>query len=123
MTEEIKSDVPRFVGDRARVKTFPLEWPVEYAGKVYHTISIRRLVEREVVDFLKKISATESVTWKWPVFIDDAGDPVPDVVIDALDADDYSALEKDLLDFLPRRFRVDPEPDSAQVNGEAIASS
>jgi hypothetical protein len=104
MTEEQKS-APRFVGGAARVKTVPLAWPVEYDGKVYDEITIKRLTAREVADFSEKLEKEKNGALRWPVFVDGEGAPIPDVVLDAIDDDDNLEIQKALIDFLPRRFR------------------
>lgn len=111
MTEENKP-APQFVGGKSRVKTVSLEWPVEYDGKVYDAISIKRLTAGEVADFEKKLAAVPGGELRWPIFVDAVGVTIPDAVMDALDDDDNLELQKEMIDFLPRRYR----PERAVAN-------
>jgi len=108
-----EKQAPNYVGGKPRIATVPLEWPVEYGGKVYGAITIKRLTTREVAEFMEKLEATEDGRLRWPIFIDGDGVAVPDVVLDALDDDDNMSLQKVLLDFLPRRFRGKPEAEES----------
>jgi hypothetical protein len=79
-----------------------LEWPLEFGGKVYDSIIVRRPTASEVRVFHEQTEA-----WK-------SGDPVPrlplyDVpseVIEALDDDDDLRLGEVVQRFLPQRFRA-----------------
>lgn len=119
---ESENSAPRFVGERPRVKTVPLEWPVEFAGKTYSALAIARLTAGEVADFQKSIAALPPDTpISFPVYRDADGGALPDGLLDALDADDRDALDKAALDFLPRRFRGAEANASAPEAGEPTA--
>ena len=94
---------PKFVGDRPRFRTVPLEWPVEYDGKTYSEVSVRRMTAGEVMNFIEQ--ATNGGSPRLPIF------DVPPEVIDALDADDADNVNKAVNDFLPRALRQADEPD------------
>lgn len=86
---------PRFVGDRRRDVVVPLEWPIEYDGKIYSEIRVRRMTGAEVAAFVNS---------------DDGDLPMveaPKVVIDSLDADDAMAINKAITDFLPQSLRAE----------------
>lgn len=104
-----KQGAPRFVGSRVRQTSVLLEWPVEYAGKTYDSIGIKRLTAKEVSDFTARLDQEKVGALRWPVFVDSDGASIPDAVMDALDDDDNLALQKVMLDFLPRRFRPETE--------------
>jgi hypothetical protein len=96
------STAPRFVGEGLRSEVVKLDWPLEFAGKVYDAITVRRPTAGEVRTFHEQAEA-----WK-------SGDPIPrlplyDVppeVIEALDDDDDLRLGEVVQRFLPQRFRA-----------------
>lgn len=125
--ENTKSDAentkpaPRFLGDRPRFKTYKLEWPLEYAGKIYEEIHLVRLSSGEVEAFIEKLTGSGEAKVAWPIFRDAEGALVPDGLMDALDADDRDALGKAQLDFLPRRFLGAATSDSPPAAGATTA--
>jgi hypothetical protein len=128
MTDQAESaapETPKFINGATRAKSIPLVAPLAYAGKEYRTITLVRLTAGEVARFLKEIETASkddpNASIRFPIFRDDAGSPVPDIVLDALDDDDKFALDEAATDFLPRRFRGATEPDSARSNGGNIA--
>lgn len=126
MTDEATASAPAtlaFAGDRPRVKTMNLDWPVSYAGKTYATISIKRLTAADVAAFIEKLGGGK---FRFPIFVDDEGALVPDAVMDGLDDDDAMVLDKASLDFLPRRFREAPDKsktESLLPTGDSTAPS
>ena len=94
----------------------PLEWPVEWNGRTYESVTLRRLTVAEVAAFVESLKdLPEGAKIRWPIFCDENGAPMPPEVMDALDADDSDALDKAALDFLPRRFRGEPEAGAAST--------
>ena len=90
----------RIVSDsRSREKVVPLDWPVEFGGKVYDHLTIKRLSGRDLMEFRR--GASEE-TADEDMFARMAG--VPRQVIDALDADDFVGVAETCTDFLPRRL-------------------
>jgi hypothetical protein len=85
---------PRFASDRVRSAIVTLEWPIEFGGATYETITVRRMTGAEVSAWAS--SAGEA---NLPMF------DCPQEVVDALDADDAEAVSKAVIDFLPRRMR------------------
>ncbi len=83
-----------------------LEWPLEYDGREYREITIKRLTAQEVKDLADALRALPEGTPppRWPIFVDAEGAPIPEEVLDALDPDDDTMLQEAALDFLPRRF-------------------
>jgi hypothetical protein len=105
------TDTPAHItGDRPRAKTVPLEWPVEYAGKVYDAVTLVRLTAGDVIKFSRELETAlkndPDAPVRFPIFKDDSGAPIPDEVLDALDDDDRMTLDEAAVDFLPRRFRA-----------------
>jgi hypothetical protein len=86
---------PSFVGGKVRSKIIPLEWPLEYGGKTYDSVTVRRMSATEVSQFFND----ESDTKRLPMF------DCPHEVIDALDADDSEVVSQAVIDFLPRRMQ------------------
>lgn len=101
---------PVFIGNgRARSKVVSLESPVEYDGREYRAITIVRLNAKEVEDMLAAINRGEPA--RFPIFRDENGALVPEIVLDALDDDDSLTLDEAAADFIPKRFK--PKDDGA----------
>lgn len=85
---------------KVRSKEVPLEWPVQYDGKVYDNLVVRRPFGsdfRRMADFdpdkAEELQLASMLT------------EVPIEVIEALDADDYMELQEIVKDFLPRKLK------------------
>jgi hypothetical protein len=93
---------PRLVldQDRSRVRTVHLEWPVEYDGRRFDEIIVRRMIGAEVTRLSDLITSQFDDSDLFALVCD-----TPAVVIRALDQDDWLAVREAVLDFLPRRFR------------------
>lgn len=103
-----------YLGDKPRVVDFPLAWPLQVDGVEFRSITVKRLTTREVgvfVDQIRGKAAGERV--RFPIFVDAAGQPIPDAVWDALDPDDTDALTEVADRFLPARFRDGRETDAS----------
>ena len=85
----------KFVPGKSRDRVVPLEYPVEFAGKTYDSITVRRMTGNEVAEFVANSADVKTL----PMF------DCPKEVIDALDADDSETLMTAVLDFLPRALR------------------
>jgi hypothetical protein len=107
MSEDVVMRGPRFVGAKARTMRIDFEWPIEFNGRVEDHVNLRRLTAGEVAEWMKEISSQvqSGLSLAWPVLRDDDDLPIPAGLTDALDADDFDAVNKAVLDFLPRRFR------------------
>jgi hypothetical protein len=104
--------IPKYIDNgRPRFRTVPLEWPVEFEGKVYSEVTVRRMTASEVGEFIDAIRTDGSKAFL-PMF------DVPQAVIDALDDDDGVEVNKAVQDFLPRRLREANEEQLAQPTGE-----
>lgn len=99
---------PVFEGGPPRIKSVSLRYPVRYDGKLYDAVTVRRLTVAETAAFESRVAtqlkADPASRVRWPVYYDSAGNPLPDVVIDALDADDKWEVDKIVADFLPRAW-------------------
>jgi len=111
--DQVAGDVPAAVKPKAkhtreRSGTFTLEYPVEYDGKVYTTITVSRLTGTQLQAFFDD----ERKDKRLPIF------DVPDEVLAELDADDDLKLQAFAAPFLPRLLSGDqakkslPSPDS-----------
>lgn len=103
MAEEKETQAPaekpvaKFVAGRAREKTIPLEWPIEYGGKVYDSVTVRRCTGTEVSDYVMSRASGDDALFP--------GISCPIAVYEALDADDLEQVDLVVKDFLPRSFR------------------
>lgn len=88
---------PKLLGDRSR--TIDLDYPVEFDGKTYERITVRRMTGIEVRDFIAAVSSVGERA-RLPMF------DVPFEVIEALDDDDAAKLDEAVFDFLPNRLRT-----------------
>lgn len=94
---------PRFVGDKPRSKVVPLDWPIEYDGKTYDSVTVSRLTAAQVAAFYERLRETVKqgdAPARFSMF------DVPDVVLDALDDDDAVQINEVVERFLPRGFRA-----------------
>lgn len=107
---------PKLLGNRSR--TVPLQYPVEFDGKVYDSITVRRMTGSEVAEYISAMSVdiSEGTDRAWMPMFD-----VPREVYEALDDDDLQEVDKAVLDFLPRRLR--PAGRQTPENGEGTSPS
>jgi hypothetical protein len=108
---------PKFISGRPRFKVVTLEEPLEYDGREYREIHLVKLTAKEVADWIETLEANGS--GRFPIFRDADKAPIPDAVLDGLDADDREEVDKAAVDFLPRRFRGVTASASAPADGEA----
>lgn len=85
-------------GDRRRSEIVQLEWPVEFDGRVYRAIQIRRMSAAEVDAFVEEARVNAGAA-RLPMF------SCPHEVIDGLDPDDAARVNETVLRFLPRALR------------------
>lgn len=101
----------RIVTDKTTSKIVPLEWPVEFDGKVYHQIRVHRVTGKEMRDFMEKVRAgADNVL---PPMVD-----CPLEVWEALDADDQFAIDQAAAEFMPRRLK-DLQQAAAALDADA----
>jgi len=89
---------PRFVGDN-RSEVVSLDFPLEYDGKVYSTVTVRRMTGEEIRQFLDDLLDNDGGRVRFPMF------DAPDAVMNALDPDDADKVDEVVERFLPRRLR------------------
>ena len=96
--EAAPAPAARIVTDKITSRIVPLEWPVEFDGRVYHQIRVHRVTGKEMRDFMEKIRAgADNVL---PPMVD-----CPIEVWEALDADDQFAIDQAAAEFMPRRLK------------------
>ncbi len=105
------SSTAEFVDPDSRRGFVDLDYPMTIAGRTYSRIYLRRMSVAEVSAFVETIRDKQDATTvvRWPVTFDEAGAPIPDVLLAELDDDDAFKLDEKLQDFLPRRFRTGPD--------------
>lgn len=125
MTDIVSTPAPtvQFVAAARRAKTIPLQWPIEYDGKRYDKIVIRRLSAKQVADLIESAKDTPEGEIRLPLFSDTDGNVLPSALLDELDDDDSATLNEVALDFFPRRFLPKKEPDSTPVTGGSTGPS
>ena len=118
---EDKPAPPKFVeriGGAKRSETVTLEWPVEYDGKVWTEIEVRRMTASHIRDFYESLGDEDSKPARFPMF------DAPDVVMDALDVDDEMKVQEVAQRFLPRRVTGAKEASGPTLEpGEAMSPS
>jgi len=116
-----------FIDQAKRVRRFDLQWPIDHDGKLIDHVNLRRLTHGDVAAFMAYIDETRktnpNVEVRFPIFVDDAGELIPDAIFNSLDADDAAALTEAGLDFLPLAFRGVQAPDSALSTGSSTDQS
>jgi hypothetical protein len=80
-------------------KLVPLEWPIEFDGKVYDQIRVHRVSGKQVRDFLEALRTSEADIL--PPMID-----CPMEVWNALDADDQETVDLAAMEFTPKRLKA-----------------
>ena len=109
----------RPVFDRPTTKRVDLDWPFMLGDVRVDHVNIRHLTAGDVEDFLKRADAEGAETMRFPVVVDDEGLVVANEIMKALHDDDALRIEKESLDFLPRRFRTVPDDVSTPAPGGA----
>jgi len=110
--EQSQAPVAKIVSTRERERKIPLEFEVEYDGKTYTEVTVRRVTGKEIEDYMEVLaSSKERIV---PPMID-----CPLAVYEAMDDDDRFAIDTAMRDFLPRRLRVAAESGSVPHSGES----
>ena len=119
-------DAPRFVGGRLREMTHRLDFPVEFRGKLYEAITLRRPNAAEVGLWFERLAAATAIdpnaSLHFPIFLDDTGQPVPVEVLDFLDGEDDERIMEASADFLPPRLRRMQEAAAALARSAGAAT-
>lgn len=107
---------PVFLNAAARRRCVKLQWPLEYEGKIFDEVILRRLSSEEVAEWIASDGKNGL-----PIYVDADGAPIPRAIIDALDDDDMFEVDKVVRDFFPLRFLGSQDDASAPGAGENIA--
>ncbi|GJE00022.1 phage tail assembly protein [Methylobacterium isbiliense] len=94
----------RIVGGPPRSRVVLLTWPIEFEGRVISEVTVRRMSAAEVRAFVDAVTEGEANP-PLPMFEDADGRPIPAAVLDAMDNDDFDALDRVSADFLPAALR------------------
>lgn len=90
--------VARIVTNLPREKEVTLTYPVEFDGRLYETIQIRRITGSQVADYMDRLQQGERIM---PPVVE-----CPVEVYEAMDADDQDMVDEAAMDFLPRRLKA-----------------
>jgi len=103
MTEEtdIRKEA-RIISPKERSADISLEWPVEFDGKLYESVTVRRVSGKDVDDFIRASAALQEGERQPQLPVLD----FPREVYDEMDDDDRLRVEEALLPFLPRRLML-----------------
>ncbi len=91
--------VARIVNPAGRSKLVPLQFPVEFDGKVWDSIEIRRCTGGEMRDYFEAMA--EAGCFVMPPVIQ-----CPIEVWEAMDADDQYIVDEEAQAFMPRRLKA-----------------
>lgn len=91
--------VARIVNMEGRSKEVPLQYPVEFDGKIWDSIEVRRCTGAEIKSYFEQMTSGEAFTLP-PVI------QCPIAVWEALDADDQFAVDEVAQAFMPRRLKA-----------------
>lgn len=90
--------VAKIVTNLPREKVVTLTYPVEFDGRLYESITIRRITGGEVAGYMDRLQQGERIM---PPVVD-----CPVDVYEAMDADDQDLVDEAAMDFLPRRLKA-----------------
>lgn len=98
--EEGASAPPRakIISPKERSKLVPLEFPVEFDGKVWSEVEVTRINATELEEYIGAVRRGEA---RMPPTV-----RCPVEVWEAMDADDQDAVDEAAMDFTPRRLRA-----------------
>ena len=122
VVEQTAPAAPKFAAGKLRSETVPLEWPIEYDGKTYATVTVSRPTIAELDEWRDRIAGMKDAGQdvskeRLPMF------DAPTPVLEALDPDDEDRVSEVAGRFLPRRFRDDTSTEPAPSNGSSMPSS
>lgn len=91
--------VARIVNPAGRSKVVPLQFPIEFDGKIWDSIEIRRCTGKEVQDYFEAMG--NSAEFVLPPVVQ-----CPLAVWHAMDADDQYLVDEEAQAFMPRRLKA-----------------
>jgi hypothetical protein len=97
--EPVPVPIAKVIYSGEHEKRVPLEWPIDFDGKVYDDIRVHRVSGKEVRDYLEALRTSEADIL--PPMID-----CPIEVWNALDADDQQAVDVAATEFTPKRLKA-----------------
>ena len=106
--------VARINSPKERERLVPIEYPVEFDGKLYTEIRIRRITGKELEDYFETLGNGKA--FQIPPVVD-----CPVEVWDAMDADNQDAVDAVARAFMPRRLKAAAK--LLGVPGEASSDS
>ena len=142
-SEAVATPQPAFAPGKPRSEDVPLEWPIDYQGKHYAKLTVRRVSTAQIADYAAQLIAKDPEAILGNV-IDEDGEVVPLAVMQFLDDDDDKVVGEVISRFLPRVMRetdestsdtsttsspsqhpnsAPPSPGSSPSNGDASATS
>lgn len=92
--------VARIVNPAGRSKMVPLQFPVEFDGKIWDSVEIRRCTGTEIKKYMEQMANREETFTLPPVVI------CPVAVWEAMDADDQLTIDEESQAFMPRRLKA-----------------
>lgn len=98
-TDQPAAPAARIVTEKLMSRIIPLEWPVEFDGKVYYQIRVHRVTGKEMRDFLDVLRS--GTGGAMPPMVD-----CPVEVWEALDADDQQTIDEAAGEFMPKRLKL-----------------
>lgn len=107
--------VARLKSEDGRERMVPLNYPVEFDGKLWEEVRIRKITGRELADYIEVLQTSPSSVL--PPMID-----CPIEVWDAMDADDQADVDDAAQAFTPRRLKAAVEL-SQGIGGDTSVSS
>ncbi|MBO6755763.1 MAG: phage tail assembly protein [Roseibium sp.] len=99
--EQAAKPPPKYVGETKREKAIELAFPIEFDGKVYSELTVRRMTGRDLKSLQQHQNKNEDEAETFLLSIM-TGAPVE--VINYLDGDDYLSVMEAAEPFLPRRI-------------------
>jgi hypothetical protein len=116
-------DAPRFVGGAPRARHVSLAYPLEYGGRVLAEVQIRRMTVADLMAYQALIKAEPDANHRVPIFADADGALLPEVVIRALDADDWNRMNEEADRFLSPLTAESTPPTSASGDSSSAGSA
>jgi hypothetical protein len=92
--------VAKIVTTQEIERLVPLDWPIEFEGKLYEHIRVRRITGHELQSYVEAMGAAGSKSPVPPTI------ECPQAVWDVMDADDMENVGANSMDFMPRRMKA-----------------
>lgn len=109
-TEPTDTPVAHIVGGAARVETIPLAYPIEFNGRTWSAITLKRLTSADLKTYFDMPPSDRVNDTPWF--------DAPREVLAALDLDDEDRVMERADRFIPARFRVAPASGQGSAAGD-----